>query len=78
MNRMTNASTPQSIELGTPRNQRPIAIGITALALFVVGALLSLFTGRNAIYSGLRMLLLGSLAGGVTYVVGHFAGVSIG
>src|SRR4029077_4968686 len=28
----------------------PIAIGVTAVALFGVGALLSLFTGRNALY----------------------------
>jgi len=56
----------------------PIAIGVTALALFGVGALLSLFTGRNALYSGLRMLMLGALAGGITFLVGHFAGVSIG
>jgi len=56
----------------------PIAIAITALALFGVGALLSLFTGRNAFYSGLRMLMLGALAGGVTFLVGHFAGVSLG
>ena len=33
-----------------------IAIGLTAVALFAVGATLSLFTGRNALLSGLRML----------------------
>lgn len=56
----------------------PIAIGITAIALFAVGALLSLFTGRNALYSGARMLALGSLAGGLTFLIGKFAGVSLG
>jgi VIT1/CCC1 family predicted Fe2+/Mn2+ transporter len=56
----------------------PIAIGITALALFAVGALLSLFTGRNAVFSGARMLLLGSLAGTVTYAIGKLAGVALG
>lgn len=56
----------------------PIAIALTALALFGVGALLSLFTGRDTLYSGARMLLLGSLAGGVTYLVGRVAGVSLG
>ena len=38
----------------------PIAIGVTAVALFAVGALLSLFTGRNALCSGARMLVLGA------------------
>jgi len=56
----------------------PLAIAITAVALFSVGALLSLFTGRNALHSGARMLLLGALAGAVTYAVGRLAGVAIG
>ena len=53
-------------------------IGLTAASLFSVGAVLSLFTGRNAIYSGLRMLALGALAGGVTFAIGHVLGVSAG
>ena len=56
----------------------PVAIGITAIALFGVGALLSLFTGRNAFYSGVRMLALGSLAGAITFLIGRLAGVSLG
>ena len=38
------------------------AIGLTALGLFGVGAAMSLFTGRRAIRSGLRMLAIGALA----------------
>ena len=56
----------------------PVAIAVTALALFGVGALLSLFTGRGALRSGLRMLLLGGLAGAVTFAVGRLAGVALG
>jgi VIT1/CCC1 family predicted Fe2+/Mn2+ transporter len=56
----------------------PFSIGVTAVALFGVGALLSLFTGRNALHSGARMLLLGGLAGAVTYAIGRLAGVAIG
>lgn len=56
----------------------PAAIGITAVALFAVGATLSLFTGRNALYSGLRMLALGALAGGVTFAVGRAFGITLG
>jgi VIT1/CCC1 family predicted Fe2+/Mn2+ transporter len=59
-------------------NALALAIGVTAIALFAVGSLLSLFTGRNAAYSGLRMLALGSLAGAVTFLIGRLAGVSLG
>jgi len=51
---------------------------LTALALFTVGATLSLFTGRGALPSGIRMLLLGGLAAAVTFAVGHLFGVSAG
>jgi vacuolar iron transporter family protein len=67
---------PYFLAAGT--NALLIAIAITAVSLFSVGALLSLFTGRNAIYSGARMLLLGAIAGGVTYAIGRLAGVALG
>ncbi len=44
---------------------------LTAICLFVIGNLVSLFTGRNALLSGARMLLIGSIAGLVTYFAGH-------
>ena len=44
---------------------------VTGVALFVIGAGLSLFTGRNAAMSGLRMLLIGMAAGGATYFIGR-------
>jgi vacuolar iron transporter family protein len=50
---------------------------LTAIALFAVGATLSLFTGRSAILSGLRMLAIGAAAGGITYLVGKLLGVSL-
>ena len=42
------------------------------------GAALSLFTGRSALYSGLRMLAIGAAAGTVTYLVGTLLGVTLG
>ena len=56
----------------------PLSLGVTAVALFGIGMLLSLFTGRRAGYSGLRMLAIGALAGGVTYALGRLLGVAIG
>jgi VIT1/CCC1 family predicted Fe2+/Mn2+ transporter len=56
----------------------PLSIGITGVSLFGIGALLSLFTGRSALVSGLRMLLLGALAGAITYGIGRLFGVALG
>jgi VIT1/CCC1 family predicted Fe2+/Mn2+ transporter len=54
------------------------SIGLTAVSLFGVGAVISLFTGRNAVRDGLRMLGIGAAAGGVTFAVGNLVGVSLG
>jgi VIT1/CCC1 family predicted Fe2+/Mn2+ transporter len=49
-------------------------IVVTAIALFLVGAALSLFTGKDAWWSGLRMVLIGGGAGLVTFLVGRVLG----
>ncbi|MCB5190733.1 VIT1/CCC1 transporter family protein [Methylobacillus arboreus] len=51
-----------------------IAFGLTGVALFIVGAMLALFSGRNMIYGGVRMLLIGAAAGGLTYWIGSLLG----
>jgi VIT1/CCC1 family predicted Fe2+/Mn2+ transporter len=48
------------------------------LALAVIGAGTSLFTGRRLSISALRQLLIGFAAAGVTYAIGHLVGASIG
>jgi VIT1/CCC1 family predicted Fe2+/Mn2+ transporter len=50
---------------------------VCASALFVVGALISIFTGRNTFYSGLRMVLIGAGAATVTFLIGRLLGVSV-
>ena len=45
--------------------------------LFGVGAVLSLFTGRSALLSGLRTLALGALAGAETFAIGSLVGVNV-
>src|SRR3569623_1859946 len=47
---------------------------VTGAALCAVGATLSLFTGKGALWSGLRMVLIGGGAGLVTFVVGRLLG----
>jgi VIT1/CCC1 family predicted Fe2+/Mn2+ transporter len=53
------------------------SISLTALGLFAVGASMSLFTGRHAVLSGLRMLGIGGAAGLATYFIGAWLGVSL-
>jgi VIT1/CCC1 family predicted Fe2+/Mn2+ transporter len=53
------------------------AVILGAVALLVVGASLSLFTGRNPLYSGLRMLALGAVAAAATYGIGRLVGASV-
>lgn len=50
---------------------------VCALSLFVVGGAISIFTGRNFFFSGFRMLGIGALAAGLTYLIGKLLGVSI-
>jgi VIT1/CCC1 family predicted Fe2+/Mn2+ transporter len=54
-----------------------LSIALSALGLMVVGSLLSSVTGRNWLFSGLRMLLIGGAAAGVTYGIGYLLGVSM-
>ena len=53
------------------------ACGLSAVALVAVGATLSLFSGKNALVGGLRMLAIGAAAGAATFGIGRLIGVSI-
>jgi VIT1/CCC1 family predicted Fe2+/Mn2+ transporter len=53
------------------------AIVVALLALFVVGALVSIVTGKNMIFSGVRQVLIGAAAAAVTYAVGSLIGTSV-
>jgi VIT1/CCC1 family predicted Fe2+/Mn2+ transporter len=55
-----------------------IAIVIAAAALFVIGALITLLTGRSAVFSGSRQLVFGLLAAGVTFGLGRLIGTVVG
>lgn len=52
-----------------------ISIGLTALALIFIGAVLSLYTNRSAWMGSLRMLFIGFIAGTSTYMIGKLVGV---
>jgi len=55
----------------------PVSIALTSIALFSIGATLSLFTSSNALKSGLRMLFIGVIAGLATYLIGKAIGVGL-
>jgi VIT1/CCC1 family predicted Fe2+/Mn2+ transporter len=50
---------------------------LSCLALFAIGAVLSIFSARGPILSGLRMLGIGLLASGVTFTAGWIFGVTL-
>ena len=54
------------------------ALGLSFAALFTVGALVSLVTGRGMIFSGLRQVAIGAIAAAVTYAVGTLIGANLG
>ena len=47
------------------------------VGLFLLGAVITLFTGRTILYSGMRMVIFGLLAAAVTFGIGRLIGVSI-
>ena len=55
-----------------------VAIALTAASLFGVGMALSLFTGRNAVLGGLRMVAIGGGAGLITWFIGRLIGAGLG
>ncbi len=49
----------------------------SVLGLFLIGAVITLLTGRSALYSGVRQVLLGLVAAGVTFGLGWLIGGSV-
>jgi VIT1/CCC1 family predicted Fe2+/Mn2+ transporter len=54
-----------------------VSLALSLVALFVVGAGVSLLTGRGMVFSGLRQVAIGALAAAVTYAVGTVIGVGV-
>jgi vacuolar iron transporter family protein len=68
---------PLPFLFGTQANAILLATALGLAGLFAVGAALSLFTGRAALWSGLRMVLIGGSAALTTYLIGKWLGVSL-
>ena len=50
---------------------------LSVLALFGVGAAISVFTGRHAGRSGLRMAAIGAVVATATFLIGKLVGVGV-
>jgi len=54
------------------------SILFSTVGLFILGASITLFTGRTVLYSGMRMVIFGLIAAALTFGIGRLIGVSIG
>jgi VIT1/CCC1 family predicted Fe2+/Mn2+ transporter len=51
---------------------------VSAIGLFIIGAAITLMTGRSVWFSGTRQVIVGVAAAALTYGVGKLIGVSVG
>jgi VIT1/CCC1 family predicted Fe2+/Mn2+ transporter len=55
-----------------------VSVLFSTVGLFIIGAAITLFTGRTVLFSGSRQVTFGLAAAAVTYAVGRLVGVSLG
>jgi predicted membrane protein (TIGR00267 family) len=53
------------------------SVCLSATGLFLIGAAITLFTGKNVWYSGFRQVIFGLIAAAITFGIGHLIGVSV-
>jgi vacuolar iron transporter family protein len=54
-----------------------LSVCLSLIALFAIGAGITLLTGRGVLYSGTRQVILGVIASGITFGLGRLFSVSI-
>jgi VIT1/CCC1 family predicted Fe2+/Mn2+ transporter len=50
---------------------------LSGLGLFLIGSAITLFTGKNFWYSGMRQVIFGLAAAAITFGIGKLIGVSV-
>ena len=55
-----------------------LSLVISAVGLFIIGAAITLMTGKSVLFSGTRQVLVGIAAAALTYGIGKLIGVSLG
>jgi len=53
------------------------SVAASSAGLYLIGAAITLVTGRSILKSGIRQLLIGLAAAGLTYAIGRWLGVSL-
>ncbi len=66
---------PFLVSSGTPAIVASLILA--GIALFVVGAAITIVTGQSALRSGLRQVLFGLVAAAITFAIGHLVGTAI-
>jgi VIT1/CCC1 family predicted Fe2+/Mn2+ transporter len=54
-----------------------VSTALSAVGLFLIGASITLFTGKNVWFSGFRQVLFGLMAAAITFGIGKLIGVSV-
>ncbi len=54
-----------------------LSAGASAVGLFIIGAAITLFTGKSIWYSGFRQVVFGLAAAAITFGIGKLIGVSV-
>jgi VIT1/CCC1 family predicted Fe2+/Mn2+ transporter len=54
-----------------------VSVAVSTVGLFVIGAGITLMTGRSVLFSGARMVLIGLGAALITFIIGRIIGVTI-
>lgn len=55
-----------------------VSIVVSMIALFLIGAAITILTGRNAILAGARQVVFGLIAAGLTFGIGRLLGAAVG
>ncbi|HEU5090927.1 MAG TPA: VIT1/CCC1 transporter family protein, partial [Roseiflexaceae bacterium] len=55
-----------------------LSVALSTLGLFGIGAAITLLTGRSVWASGMRQVLVGLAAAGITFGIGRLIGISLG
>ena len=53
------------------------SLALSAFALYGIGAITSIFTGRSVVRTGLRQVAIGLVAAAITFGLGRLLGVSL-
>jgi VIT1/CCC1 family predicted Fe2+/Mn2+ transporter len=55
-----------------------VSVTLSVIGLFIIGAAITIITGRNALVSGLRQVLFGVAAAAITFGIGRLLGAALG